>query len=76
MRSPSCRPCAAGIRSCRRARGAPGGWSPSTPAGCTLAYFGAYDVHRAHLVGTTAPATGIAPFEQLVAKVMTSEPYA
>lgn len=44
--------------------------------GGTLAYFGAYDVHRAHLVGTTAPATGIAPFGQLVAKVMTSEPYA
>jgi transposase len=44
--------------------------------GGTLAYFGAYDVHRAHLIGTIAPSTGIAPFAELVAKVMTIEPYA
>jgi transposase len=44
--------------------------------GGTLAYFGGYDVHRAHLVGLTAPKTGIAPFGQLVEKVMTTEPYA
>jgi transposase len=44
--------------------------------GGTLAYFGAYDVHRAQLVGMTAPKTGIAPFGQLVEKVMTTEPYA
>src|SRR3954449_398670 len=30
--------------------------------GGTLAYFGAYDVHRAQLIGQVAPATGIAPF--------------
>jgi transposase len=42
----------------------------------TLAYFGAYDVHHARLIGTIAPTTGIAPFGQLVAKVMTTEPYA
>ena len=42
----------------------------------TLAYFGAYDVHRAHLIGRVAPTTGIAPFQQLVAQVMTQEPYA
>lgn len=44
--------------------------------GGTLAYFGAYDVHRARLFDTIAPKTGIAPFAALVAKVMTSEPYA
>jgi DDE superfamily endonuclease/Homeodomain-like domain len=42
----------------------------------TLAYFGAYDVHHARLVGTIAPTTGIVPFSELVAKVMTTEPYA
>lgn len=44
--------------------------------GGTLAYFGAYDVHRAQLIGQVAPTTGIAPFGQLVEKVMTIEPYA
>lgn len=44
--------------------------------GGTLAYMGAYDVHRAHLVGTIADKTGIAPFMELVDKVMTQEPYA
>jgi transposase len=44
--------------------------------GGTLAYFGAYDVHRAQLVGLTAPTTGIAPFSALVEQVMSSEPYA
>lgn len=44
--------------------------------GGTLAYLGAYDVHRAQLIGMTAPTTGIAPFGELVAKVMTTEPYA
>lgn len=42
----------------------------------TLAYLAAYDVHRAQLTGTVAPTTGIAPFRELVDKVMTSEPYA
>jgi transposase len=42
----------------------------------TLAYFGAYDVHHARLMGTIAPTTGIAPFSELVTKVMTTEPYA
>lgn len=44
--------------------------------GGTLAYFGAYDVHRAQLIGMTAPTTGIAPFGELVQKVMSVEPYA
>ena len=44
--------------------------------GGTLAYFGAYDVHRAQLIGMAAPTTGIAPFGQLVDKVMSTEPYA
>jgi len=42
----------------------------------TLAYFGAYDVHRAALIGRVAPSTGIAPFGELVAQVMQTEPYA
>ena len=42
----------------------------------TLAYFGAYDVHRARLMGRVEPTTGIAPFGELVREVMTSEPYA
>ena len=42
----------------------------------TLAYFGAYDVHHARLIGTIAATTGIAPFAELVTKVMTTEPYA
>jgi len=44
--------------------------------GGTLAYMGAYDVHRAHLIGTIADKTGIVPFMGLVDKVMTQEPYA
>jgi transposase len=44
--------------------------------GGTLAYFGAYDVHRAVLMGRIAPTTGIVPFGQLVEQVMTTEPYA
>jgi len=42
----------------------------------TLAYFAAYDVHQAHVLGTIAPKTGIEPFNQLVEQVMTTEPYA
>jgi transposase len=44
--------------------------------GGTLAYFAAYDVHRANVIGTIAPKTGIEPFAALVEKVMTTEPYA
>jgi transposase len=44
--------------------------------GGTLAYFGAYDVHQARLIGTVAETTGIVPFMGLVDKVMTTEPYA
>jgi transposase len=42
----------------------------------TLAYLAGYDVHRAHLIGTIAPTTGIVPFSELVDKVMRTEPYA
>ena len=42
----------------------------------TLAYLAAYDVHHAHVIGHCAPTTGIAPFTDLVSKVMTREPYA
>ena len=42
----------------------------------TLAYLAAYDVHHARVIGHCAPTTGIQPFTALVAKVMTSEPYA
>ena len=44
--------------------------------GGTLAYFAALDVHRGTVIGRCAPSTGIAPFTDLVAQVMTSEPYA
>ena len=44
--------------------------------GGTLAYFAAYDVHHARVMGTIAPKTGIAPFTELVAHVMSIEPYA
>src|SRR3954471_11928430 len=44
--------------------------------GGTLAYFGAYDLHRARLFATIAPTTGIVPFSALVEQVMHSEPYA
>lgn len=43
--------------------------------GGTLAYFAAYDVHRAHVIGRCGPTTGIEPFGRLAAQVMTSEPY-
>ncbi len=44
--------------------------------GGTLAYLGAYDVHRGYLMGTVAPSTGIEPFTGLVDQVMSTEPYA
>ncbi len=44
--------------------------------GGTLAYFAAYDVHHARVIGTVAPKTGIEPFTDLVHHVMTTEPYA
>ncbi|MGH3682546.1 MAG: IS630 family transposase [Natronosporangium sp.] len=44
--------------------------------GGTLAYFAAYDVHQARVLGTIAPKTGIEPFTELVAQVMSVEPYA
>ena len=42
----------------------------------TLAYLAAYDVHRAQVIGHCAPTTGIAPFTELIEKVMSSQPYA
>jgi transposase len=42
----------------------------------TLAYFAAYDVHQARVIGSIAPKTGISPFTDLVTQVMTTEPYA
>lgn len=44
--------------------------------GGTLAYFAAYDVHHARVIGQIAPKTGIEPFTHLVDTVMTTEPYA
>jgi len=41
-----------------------------------LAYFAAWDVHRARVFGRCEPKTGIAPFGRLVEQVMTQEPYA
>lgn len=44
--------------------------------GGTLAYFAAYDVHQARVIGSIAPKTGISPFIDLVTQVMSTEPYA
>ncbi|WP_433347172.1 IS630 family transposase [Microtetraspora malaysiensis] len=44
--------------------------------GGALAYLAAYDVHRAKVFGRTEPRTGIDPFMNLVAQVMSTEPYA
>ncbi|MFJ3221231.1 IS630 family transposase [Kitasatospora sp. NPDC086801] len=44
--------------------------------GGALAYLAAYDVHQAKVFGRCEPATGIEPFMNLVAQVMTTEPYA
>ena len=43
--------------------------------GGAWAYHAAWDVHRAKVFGACAPASGIAPFDRLVAQVMTQEPY-
>ncbi len=43
--------------------------------GGALAYQAAWDVHRAQVFGRCEPTTGIAPFDRLVAQVMTQEPY-
>ncbi|MEV0738750.1 IS630 family transposase [Streptomyces sp. NPDC050549] len=44
--------------------------------GGALAYLAAYDVHAVKVFGRTEPRTGIAPFMNLVAQVMSTEPYA
>jgi transposase len=44
--------------------------------GGALAYLAAYDVHHAKVFGRTEPKTGIDPFMNLVAQVMTRKPYA
>ena len=44
--------------------------------GGALAYLAAYDVHQARVFGRTEPTTGIVPFANLVAQVMTQQPYA
>jgi transposase len=44
--------------------------------GGTLAYFAAYDVHHARVIGRCEPSTGIAPFSRLVDQVMAQTPYA
>jgi DDE superfamily endonuclease len=43
--------------------------------GGAWAYLAAWDVHRAKVFGRCEPTTGIAPFDRLVAQVMTQEPY-
>ncbi|MEU4588058.1 IS630 family transposase [Kitasatospora aureofaciens] len=44
--------------------------------GGALAYLAAYDVHQARVFGRCEATTGIDPFMNLVAQVMTQEPYA
>lgn len=43
--------------------------------GGAWAYLAALDVHRAKVFGRCEPTTGIAPFERLVAQVMSQRPY-
>jgi len=43
--------------------------------GGSWAYLAALDVHRAKVFGRCEPTTGIAPFERLVAQVMSQRPY-
>lgn len=40
-----------------------------------LTYIAAWDVHRAKVFGRCEPKNGIAPFDRLVAQVMSQEPY-
>ena len=44
--------------------------------GGALQYLAAWDCHRAAIFGRCEPKCGIAPFDQLVAQVMRTEPYA
>jgi hypothetical protein len=44
--------------------------------GGALAYLAAWDVHRGRIFGRCEDTNGIAPFDRLVAQVMTAEPYA
>jgi transposase len=44
--------------------------------GGALAYLAVWDVHRGRVFGRCEPATGIAPFTNLVDQVMATEPYA
>ncbi|MGF7233789.1 MAG: IS630 family transposase [Frankia sp.] len=44
--------------------------------GGAVAYLAAWDVHRARVFGRCEPTTGIVPFMNLAAQVMTQEPYA
>ena len=43
--------------------------------GGAWAYFAAWDVHQAKVFGRCEHTTGIAPFDRLVAQVMSQEPY-
>ena len=76
MRNHSCKPCAAATADDRSGPGRTRQVEFEYRRGGTLSYFAAYDVHRAQVLGQITPKTGIEPFEQLVAQVMTTEPYA
>ena len=43
--------------------------------GGAWAYLAAWDVHRAKVFGRCEATTGLAPFDRLVAQVMSQEPY-
>ena len=76
MRSPNCKPSGDATPGAPPAQAIPGRSSSSTAAAAPRPYFAAYDVHHAHVIGTIAPKTGIDPFAELVATVMTTQPYA
>ena len=75
-RNHSCKPWRAVTADNRPAPGLPRRVEFEYRRGGTLAYFAAYDVHHARVLGQIAPKTGIEPFEKLVAHVMTTAPYA
>jgi transposase len=56
--------------------GTPGRVEHEYRRGGAVAYLAAWDVHRAKLFGRCEAHTGIGPFDQLIAQVMTEPPYA
>ncbi len=74
-RKPAFRPASASIPPRRPAPRQPMRVEHEYVRGGAWAYLAALDVHRAKVFGRCEPTTGIAPFDRLVAQVMTRPPY-